>query len=153
MECESLNMSTLLVFGVANSIAEKLLTLAPVDKVIIAIYFVIVLAIGFYLKQFVGTGEDFFMAGRKMTAWIAGLSFISANLSSLETMGWSAMAYQYGMLAAHAYLISGAFADPVPGRGDDALLLYMQDALRARLSEPALWRGGRARWRAFPSPS
>nr|WP_303652428.1 sodium/solute symporter [Paludisphaera mucosa] len=43
------------------------------------------------------------MAGRKMTAWIAGLSFISANLSSLETMGWSAMAYQYGMLGAHAY--------------------------------------------------
>jgi len=40
-----------------------------------------------------------------MTAWVAGLSFISANLSSLETMGWSAMAYQYGMLGAHAYLI------------------------------------------------
>jgi SSS family solute:Na+ symporter len=45
------------------------------------------------------------MAGRQMTAWVAGLSFISANLSSLETMGWSAMAYQYGMLGAHAYLI------------------------------------------------
>ena len=64
-----------------------------------------VLGIGFYLKKFASTGEDFFMAGRKMTAWIAGLSFISANLSSLETMGWSAMAYQYGMLGAHAYLI------------------------------------------------
>ena len=64
-----------------------------------------VILIGFYLKKYASTGEDFFMAGRKMTAWIAGLSFISANLSSLETMGWSAMAYQYGMLGAHAYLI------------------------------------------------
>ncbi len=73
--------------------------------VIIIIYFAVVLAIGFYLKKYVSTGEDFFLAGRKMTAWIAGLSFISANLSSLETMGWSAMAYQYGMLGAHAYLI------------------------------------------------
>jgi SSS family solute:Na+ symporter len=73
------------------------------DVAIIAIYFVVVLGIGFYLKRYVSTGEDFFMAGRKMTAWIAGLSFISANLSSLETMGWSAMAYQYGMLGAHAY--------------------------------------------------
>ena len=72
--------------------------MSPVDYVIVGIYFVIVLGIGFYLKKFAGTGEDFFMAGRKMTAWIAGLSFISANLSSLETMGWSAMAYQYGML-------------------------------------------------------
>jgi SSS family solute:Na+ symporter len=85
--------------------SSSLLSLSPVDLVIIALYFVTVIAIGFYLKKFATTGEDFFMAGRKMTAWIAGLSFISANLSSLETMGWSAMAYQYGMLGAHAYLI------------------------------------------------
>jgi SSS family solute:Na+ symporter len=82
-----------------------LLALSPIDFAIIVIYFAVVLGIGFYLKKFATTGEDFFMAGRKMTAWIAGLSFISANLSSLETMGWSAMAYQYGMLGAHAYLI------------------------------------------------
>src|SRR5271169_692625 len=85
--------------------SERLLSLGPIDMVIVVIYFVVVLAIGFYLKKFASTGEDFFMAGRKMTAWVAGLSFISANLSSLETMGWSAMAYQYGMLGAHAYLI------------------------------------------------
>jgi len=83
----------------------RLLALAPLDFVIIAIYFVTVLAIGVYLKKYATTGENFFMAGRQITAWVAGLSFISANLSSLETMGWSAMAYQYGMLGAHAYLI------------------------------------------------
>ena len=83
----------------------QLLSITPIDMVIVAIYFVVVLGIGFYLKKYTSTGEEFFMAGRKMTAWIAGLSFISANLSSLETMGWSAMAYQYGMLGAHAYLI------------------------------------------------
>ncbi len=85
--------------------ASRLLTMSPIDLVIIVLYFLVVLGIGFYLKKYTSTGEDFFMAGRKMTAWIAGLSFISANLSSLETMGWSAMAYQYGMLGAHAYLI------------------------------------------------
>ncbi len=94
-------MSELFLFAAA----DKLLQLAQVDYLIITIYFVIVLAIGFYLKKYTSTGEDFFLAGRKLTAWIAGLSFISANLSSLETMGWSAMAYQYGMLGAHAYLI------------------------------------------------
>ena len=87
------------------SAPTHLLSLAPIDLVIVAIYFGVVLGIGFYLKKYAATGEDFFLAGRKMTAWIAGLSFISANLSSLETMGWSAMAYQYGMLGAHAYLI------------------------------------------------
>lgn len=89
----------------AMSGSASMLHLRPVDLLIIIIYFIFVLAIGFYLKKFASTGEDFFMAGRKMTAWIAGLSFISANLSSLETMGWSAMAYQYGMLGAHGYLI------------------------------------------------
>jgi len=83
----------------------RLLTLTPLDFVIVAVYFAAVIAIGVYLRRFATTGEEFFMAGRQMTAWVAGLSFISANLSSLETMGWSAMAYQYGMLGAHAYLI------------------------------------------------
>ncbi len=94
-----------LVPVLASANGGSLLKLSGLDMVIIAIYFLVVLGIGFYLKKFASTGEDFFMAGRKMTAWVAGLSFISANLSSLETMGWSAMAYQYGMLGAHAYLI------------------------------------------------
>ena len=84
---------------------SRLLTMGPVDLLIVAIYFAVVLAIGFYMKRFASTGEDFFMAGRSMSAWIAGLSFISSNLSSLEMMGWAAIAYQYGMLGAHAYLI------------------------------------------------
>jgi SSS family solute:Na+ symporter len=93
------------LFAAGGLAGSAMLKMTPIDLVIIVIYFVVVLAIGFYLKKYANTGEDFFMAGRKMTAWVAGLSFISANLSSLETMGWSAMAYQYGMLGAHAYLI------------------------------------------------
>src|SRR5512136_2715964 len=98
-------MNTLALTCLAAANPARLLALKPVDLLIVVIYFAVVILIGFYLKEYASTGEDFFMAGRKMTAWIAGLSFISANLSSLETMGWSAMAYQYGMLAAHAYLI------------------------------------------------
>ena len=84
---------------------NKLITLGGWDISLIAIYFVAVLAIGFYLKGKSGTGEDFFLAGREMTAWIAGLSFLSANLGSLELMGWAAAAYQYGILGAHWYWI------------------------------------------------
>lgn len=84
---------------------NPILQLSFIDYVIIGVYFLAVLGIGFYLKRQASTGEGFFMAGHQITAWIAGLSFISANLSSLETMGWSAMAYQYGMLGAHAYLV------------------------------------------------
>ena len=84
---------------------SRLLSLRAVDYLIIAIYFLLVLAIGWYLKKFTKTGEDFFMAGREMTAWIAGLSFLAANLGALELMGWAAAAYQYGILATHWYWI------------------------------------------------
>ncbi len=82
-----------------------LVSLNGVDIVIVASYFLVVLGIGFYLKRFTKTGNDFFMAGRRMTAWIAGLSFVAANLGALELMGWAASAYQYGILATHWYWI------------------------------------------------
>jgi len=69
---------------------SRLVTLGTIDLVIIAVYFALVLGIGFYLKRYTKTGEDFFMAGREMTAWIAGLSFVAANLGALELMGWPA---------------------------------------------------------------
>src|SRR4051794_5398029 len=84
---------------------QQLLSLSPVDLVVIGAYFVMVLGIGLYLKRFTKTGEDFFLAGRDMSSWIAGLSFVAANLGSLELMGWAAAAYQYGMLATHWYWI------------------------------------------------
>jgi SSS family solute:Na+ symporter len=97
---------TLAIAFLAAAPASHVLTMAPVDLVIVVLYFALVLGIGFYLKRFSTTGEDFFMAGREMTAWIAGLSFISANLGSLETMGYAAATYQYGILVGHAYWIA-----------------------------------------------
>jgi len=82
-----------------------LVHLSAVDLVIIVFYFALVLGIGLYLKGQANTGEDFFMAGREMTAWVAGLAFLSANLGSLELMGWAGNSYKYGILAAHWYWI------------------------------------------------
>jgi solute:Na+ symporter, SSS family len=87
------------------STGTQLTKLSPVDIVILVLYFALVVFIGFYAKGKANTSEDFFLAGREMTAWIAGLSFVSANLGSLELMGWAGSAYQYGILAAHWYWI------------------------------------------------
>jgi SSS family solute:Na+ symporter len=86
-------------------VPARLVHLSAVDVVIVVFYFALVLAIGFYLRGRANTGEDFFMAGREMTAWVAGLSFLSANLGALELMGWAGSAYQYGILATHWYWI------------------------------------------------
>jgi len=86
-------------------VTTRLVHLSGVDLAIIAFYFALVLVIGFYLKRFANTGEDFFLAGREMTSWVAGLAFVSANLGSLELLGWAGSAYQYGIMAAHWYWV------------------------------------------------
>src|SRR5580704_14654313 len=91
-----------LLFSDASG-SQAMLSMHAVDIIIIAVYFAVVLAIGFYLKRYTNSSEDFFMAGRDISAWVAGLSFICANLGALELMGWAASAYQYGILAAHYY--------------------------------------------------
>jgi SSS family solute:Na+ symporter len=94
-----------MTYLLALATPTRLVHLSPVDVVIVVFYFALVLAIGWYLKAQANTSEDFFMAGREMTAWIAGLAFLSANLGALELMGWAGAAYQYGILATHWYWI------------------------------------------------
>src|SRR6202043_4262129 len=79
--------------------------LSAVDIVIVVFYFALVLCIGWYLRGKANTAEDFFMAGREKTAWVAGLSFLSANFGAPELMGWAGSGYQYGILATHWYWI------------------------------------------------
>jgi SSS family solute:Na+ symporter len=87
------------------ALSTQMAHLAPVDILILVLYFAVVVFIGFYVKGSTNTSEEFFLAGREMSAWIAGLSFVSANLGSLELMGWAGSAYQYGLLATHWYWI------------------------------------------------
>lgn len=49
-------------------IAPTRISLSPVDLVIIILYFTFVLGLGAYLRHFTNTGDQFFMAGREMTA-------------------------------------------------------------------------------------
>ncbi len=73
------------------------------DLFIIVFYFAFVLGVGFFLKRRTRSGKDFFQAGRNQSAWIAGISFIAANMGALELMGWSSATYQYGLLTLHWY--------------------------------------------------
>jgi SSS family solute:Na+ symporter len=84
---------------------SQLVHLHWLDTLVIVIYFAAVLGLGFVLQRQTKTSEDFFLAGREMSAWVAGISFLAANMGALELMGWAASAYQYGLLAAHWYWI------------------------------------------------
>src|SRR5947199_10682948 len=78
---------------------------ATVDYVILGIYLVVVLGIGFAAKLTIKSDLDFFLSGRSLPAWITGLAFIAANLGALEILGQSANGAQYGVAAVHYYWI------------------------------------------------
>src|SRR5260370_6207284 len=73
------------------------------DYLIILIYFVFVLGIGFVLKRFVKTSADFLLSARSIPAWIAGLAFLSANLGAQEVIGMAASGAKYGIATSHFY--------------------------------------------------
>jgi SSS family solute:Na+ symporter len=81
------------------------LGLSPVDWLVIAVYFVFIIGLGFYLKRFTKSQEDFFLAGRKNSSWVAGIAFLSANLGALELLGMTGNTYKYGLYVAHFYWI------------------------------------------------
>jgi SSS family solute:Na+ symporter len=76
-----------------------------VDYAILAVYFVVVLGIGFVARRQVHTGLDFFLSGRSLPAWITGLAFIAANLGALEILGLAANGAKYGVATVHFYWI------------------------------------------------
>ena len=83
----------------------KLLHATTVDYVIIALYFIFVLAIGAIVSRRMKSSDDFFMAGRSIPAWVTGLAFLSANLGALEVLGMGAQGAEYGLMTAHFYWV------------------------------------------------
>ena len=82
-----------------------LLTLRPIDWLIMGSYFAFVLGIGYVLRHGVRTSEDFFLSGRSLPAWVAGLAFMSANLGAQEVIGMGASGAKYGMATSHFYWV------------------------------------------------
>jgi len=79
--------------------------LGAIDYTLLIIYFVVVLGIGWALRRFVKSSDDFFLSGRSIPAWIAGLAFISANLGAQEVIGMAASGAKYGIMTSHFYWV------------------------------------------------
>jgi SSS family solute:Na+ symporter len=88
-----------------DTLAAVSLKLGTVDYVTLGIYFAFVLGIGFVIKRFTKSSEDFFLSGRSIPAWITGLAFISANLGAQEVIGMAASGAKYGVMTSHFYWV------------------------------------------------
>jgi SSS family solute:Na+ symporter len=76
-----------------------------IDGLLVVVYVVFMLGLGFLLRRRIAGSTDFFLAGRSMPAWTAGLAFLSANLGAQEMIGMAASGAKYGVLTNHFYWV------------------------------------------------
>jgi SSS family solute:Na+ symporter len=86
-------------------LADPVARLATIDYVVMGLYFVAVLGVGWGLRRLTRTSTDFFLSGRSLPAWITGLAFISANLGAQEVIGMGASGAKYGIMTSHFYWV------------------------------------------------
>src|SRR5580698_1159304 len=84
---------------------QSIIHFGTIDYLIVAIYFVFVLGIGWALRRTMKGSGDFLTSGRSIPGWVAGLAFLSANLGAQEVIGMAASGAKYGIMTSHFYWV------------------------------------------------
>ncbi len=80
------------------------------DYLVILIYFVFVVAVGFIIKKKITSSNDFLNSNKSIPLWITSIAFISANLGAQEVLGMVASGAKYGIMTVHFYWVGAIFA-------------------------------------------
>jgi SSS family solute:Na+ symporter len=86
------------------------MNLRPADYLVIIVYFLFVIGVGFLIKRRIKSSNDFLSSGRSIPLWITSLAFISANLGAQEVIGMVASGAKYGVMTVHFYWVGAIFA-------------------------------------------
>ena len=103
--------------------------LGPWGLMIFPLYLMVVMVISLSSRRRWPTSNDYLNASRSLPTWAAALSFLAYNCGSIEVIGMSAMAAQYGVQALHFYWIGG-----IPGMIFMAIVvlpIYMRTGARS----------------------
>src|SRR6266513_406059 len=86
------------------------MNLHAADYLIILVYFIFVIGVGFLIKRKIKSSNDFLSSNRSIPLWITSLAFISANLGAQEVIGMVASGAKYGIMTVHFYWVGAIFA-------------------------------------------
>ena len=86
------------------------MNLQTADYLIIIVYFLFVIGVGFLIKRKIRSSNDFLSSNRSIPLWITSLAFISANLGAQEVIGMVASGAKYGIMTVHFYWVGAIFA-------------------------------------------
>jgi SSS family solute:Na+ symporter len=71
--------------------------LEVLDFLMVLLYVVFIVALGFYVARRTETTDDYFLAGRSLTWWLIGFSLFASNVSSSTLVGLSSSAFSSGI--------------------------------------------------------
>lgn len=80
---------------------ETQLSLSTIDLVVVGLYLVTLLYVGFRFTRRGVAAEDLFLSGRNLTWPKVGLSLFSTNVSPMMLVGFAGLAYSQGMVGAN----------------------------------------------------
>ncbi len=81
--------------------------LSYLDLTIIALYFIVIMALGIWVASRTKSGEDLFLGGRSLTWGVIGFSLFASNISSSTIIGLTGAAYSSGIVQSVYEWISG----------------------------------------------
>jgi solute:Na+ symporter, SSS family len=75
--------------------------LVTIDYVVLALYFLIIFAIGWYFARKERTSTEYFLAGRDVAWWAIGASLFSSNIGSEHFIGLAGTGAASGLAVGH----------------------------------------------------
>ncbi len=78
---------------------KSVIHLTAADYLVIAGYFVLIMAIGLWSRKTQATATDYFAGGHQIPWWMAGISHYMSGFSAFAFVVYSQMAYVYGWVA------------------------------------------------------
>ena len=75
--------------------------LHPIDLIIIGVYMAGSLWLGAYCTRYVGTAEDFFIAGKALPFWAIGFSIVTSDIGATDFVAVAGATFRNGVSAAN----------------------------------------------------
>ena len=81
-----------------SSVAVRAIQLSTIDIALIVLYLLAVTAIGLWASRGIRTSGDYFLAGRSLPWWAAGMSLVVSDIGAKDMIGLAGEAYRYGVV-------------------------------------------------------
>ncbi|MCK5861257.1 MAG: sodium/solute symporter [Candidatus Hydrogenedentes bacterium] len=75
--------------------------LSNIDLIILAVYMIGTLALGFFCTRYIDNAEDFFISGKSLPFWAIGFSIVVSDIGAMDFVAVAGATFRHGVSAAN----------------------------------------------------